>query len=84
MKEILWERLKYLDQILRKDEIHQPRAITTLNAIKNLVVNTDEMFELILSTKEGHFKLEKLKMIIQKSKDMEDIAEKERKKFENK
>ena len=84
MKEILWERLKYLDQILREDEIHQPRAITTLNAIKNLVVNTDEMFELILSTKEGHFKLEKLKMIIQKSKDMEDAAEKERKKFENK
>ncbi len=84
MKEILWERLKYLDQILREDEIHQQRAITTLNAIKNLVVNTDEMFELILSTKEGHFKLEKLKMIIQKSKDMEDAAEKERKKFENK
>ena len=42
------------------------------------------MFELILSTKENHFKSEKLRLIIQKSKDMEEIAEKERKKFENK
>lgn len=84
MKEILSERLQYLDQVLHEDEIHRGKAITTLHTIKSLVDSSDEMFELILSTKENHFKSEKLRMIIQKSKDMEEIAEKERKKFENK
>lgn len=84
MKEILSERLQYLDQVLHEDEIHRGKAITTLHTIKSLVDSSDEMFELILSIKENHFKSEKLRMIIQKSKDMEEIAEKERKKFENK
>ncbi len=84
MKEILSERLQYLDQVLHEDAIHRGKAITTLHTIKSLVDSSDELFELILSIKENHFKSEKLRMIIQKSKDMEEIAEKERKKFENK
>ena len=84
MKEILSERLQYLDQVLHEDEIHRGKAITTLHTIKSLVGSSDEMFELILSTKENHFKSEKLRLIIQNINQTNDLKEKERKKFEDK
>lgn len=84
MKEILSERLQYLDQVLHEDEIHRGKAITTLHTIKSLVGNSDEMFELILSIKENHFKSEKLRLIFETINQTNELIEKERKKFEDK
>lgn len=84
MKEILSERLQYLDQVLHEDEIHRGKAITTLHTIKSLVGSSDEMFELILSTKENHFKSEKLRLIFETINQTNELIEKERKKFEDK
>ena len=76
MKEILSERLQYLDQVLHEDEIHRGKAITTLHTIKSLVDSSDEMFELILSIKENHFKSEKLRLIIQSINQTNELIEK--------
>lgn len=80
MKEILSERLQYLDQVLHEDEIHRGKAITTLHTIKSLVDSSDEMFELILSIKENHFKSEKLRLIIQSINQTNELIEKKRQK----
>ena len=76
MKEILSERLQYLDQVLHEDEIHRGKAITTLHTIKALVDSSEEMFELILSIKENHFKSEKLRLIIQSINQTNELIEK--------
>ena len=76
MKEILSERLQYLDQVLHEDEIHRGKAITTLHTIKSLVDSSDEMFELILSIKENHFKSEKLRLIIETINQTNELIEK--------
>ena len=76
MKEVLSERLQYLDQVLHEDEIHRGKAITTLHTIKSLVDSSDEMFELILSIKENHFKSEKLRLIIQSINQTNELIEK--------
>ena len=76
MKEILSERLQYLDQVLHEDEIHRGKAITTLHTIKALVDSSEEMFELILSIKENHFKSEKLRLIIETINQTNELIEK--------
>lgn len=76
MKEILSERLQYLDQVLHEDEIHRGKAITTLHTIKALVDISEEMFELILSIKENHFKSEKLRLIIETINQTNELIEK--------
>jgi len=76
MKEILSERLQYLAQVLHEDEIHRGKAITTLHTIKALVDSSEEMFELILSIKENHFKSEKLRLIIETINQTNELIEK--------
>ena len=76
MKEILSERLQYLDQVLHEVEIHRGKAITTLHTIKALVDSSEEMFELILSIKENHFKSEKLRLIIETINQTNELIEK--------
>ena len=76
MKEILSERLQYLDQVLHEDAIHRGKAITTLHTIKSLVDSSDELFELILSIKENHFKSEKLRLIIETINQTNELIEK--------
>ena len=83
MKEILSERLQYLDQVLHEDEIHRGKAITTLHTIKALVDSSEEMFDLILSIKENHFKSEKLRLIIQSINQTNELNELIEKKDKN-
>ncbi len=70
IKDLLYDKLQDLNNILNEEKIHRKEAITTLLSIKKLVDNFNGVVELITSTKDNYLSSKIFKMMMEDSRDL--------------
>jgi len=70
IKDLLYDKLQDLNNILDEEKIHRKEAITTLLSIKKLVDSFNGVVELITSTKDNYLSSKIFKMMMEDSRDL--------------